>query len=415
MKATLITFGSYGDFAPFHALGVGLRSAGHEVRMVTNSHYRPIVEEADLDLVAIEADPIEVLESPAGRYWMDAGRSVFKLTHGLRTVVKPWLEAGVRAAEKAIAGADVILASWLAIGLIAPAASARRVPLVPAYLQPVSPTRDFASPFLPPGRRWLPPRTQRLSHRIAERLVWAALTGNAVSATFGAPYRRIERAAPLLLYGFSPTLLPPPADWTGPRHVVGFWSIPPRWQPPPALVEFLAAGQPPVCVTFGSMVLADRAATAAALLRAAKPLRQRVLFLGPWPELQNVQGDDVAVVDGLISHDWLLPRTSLVVHHAGAGTSGAVLRAGRVSLPLPVFADQWFWADRLVRLGVAPGVLGAADVDHHALTKALEAALEPGRQSRATAVAAEAAREDGVGRSVELIESIDLRRWSNVL
>lgn len=60
-------------------------------------------------------------------------------------------------------------------------------------------------------------------------------------------------------YCWSPSLLPQPADWPVSAEVVGFCQLEAsermHYQPPKDLIEFLAAGEPPVYIGFGSMAL----------------------------------------------------------------------------------------------------------------------------------------------------------------
>lgn len=53
-----------------------------------------------------------------------------------------------------------------------------------------------------------------------------------------------------------------------------------------------------------------------------------------------------------VPHDWLFPRIDVALHHGGAGTTGASLRAGIPTLIKPWFGDQYFWASRVQALGV---------------------------------------------------------------
>lgn len=48
-----------------------------------------------------------------------------------------------------------------------------------------------------------------------------------------------------------------------------------------------------------------------------------------------------------VPHDWLFPRIAGVVHHGGAGTTAAGLRAGVPTIIKPFFGDQNFWAERV--------------------------------------------------------------------
>ncbi|MGW6459880.1 glycosyltransferase [Streptomyces sp. NPDC055078] len=107
-------------------------------------------------------------------------------------------------------------------------------------------------------------------------------------------------------------------------------------------------------------------------------------------------GDDVPAASGDLPHDWLFPRTAAVVHHAGAGTTGAGLRAGVPAVPVAVMADRPFWASRLHRLGVAPRPLPFHDLTAEALGTAITACLsEPAHRRRAAGLARRTAAENG--------------------
>ncbi|MFE4414136.1 glycosyltransferase [Streptomyces sp. NPDC056821] len=92
----------------------------------------------------------------------------------------------------------------------------------------------------------------------------------------------------------------------------------------------------------------------------------------------------------------MFPRTAAVVHHAGAGTTAAGLRAGVPAVPVPVMADQPFWASRLYELGVAPRPVPFQDLTAEALGDAITACLsEPAHRRRAAELARGIAAEDG--------------------
>ena len=128
----------------------------------------------------------------------------------------------------------------------------------------------------------------------------------------------------------------------------------------------------------------------------------RAIVARGWAELA-VDGPDVMVVDE-VPHQWLFPRVAAVVHHAGAGTTAAGLRAGVPAIPVPFGYDQPFWARRLVELGVAPRALPARRLDATRLAAAIAAAVtDPARRRTSAAVAKALNGEDGSARVLELI------------
>jgi UDP:flavonoid glycosyltransferase YjiC (YdhE family) len=103
-----------------------------------------------------------------------------------------------------------------------------------------------------------------------------------------------------------------------------------------------------------------------------------------------------------IPHDWLFPRVAAVVHHCGAGTTGAGLRAGVPTVGVPHFADQYFWARRIERLGVGPRAIPRRKLTIDRLAQAIRAATDdPGIRDRARALGERVRSEDGVAVAVE--------------
>lgn len=123
-----------------------------------------------------------------------------------------------------------------------------------------------------------------------------------------------------------------------------------------------------------------------------------------WAGLSAAGQDDMITI-GDVPHSLLFPRMAAVVHHAGAGTTGAALRAGVPCVPVPVQFDAHFWASRLVELGTAPRVVPLRRLDSAALGSALrQAVTDPSYGERARDIARRLATEDGVARVAAALE-----------
>jgi sterol 3beta-glucosyltransferase len=139
---------------------------------------------------------------------------------------------------------------------------------------------------------------------------------------------------------------------------------------------------------------------------AVKRAGVRAVVQSGWAELETT-GDDVLLV-GDLPHDWLFPRMAAVVHHAGAGTTGAGLRAGVPAVPVPVLVDQPFWADRLHRLGVAPHPLPMHELTADNLAGALRSCLDRSTyRERAAELASRIGAEDGPAVVLSLITRLE--------
>lgn len=132
---------------------------------------------------------------------------------------------------------------------------------------------------------------------------------------------------------------------------------------------------------------------------------RRALFFPGWSGIEPTALPANFHVVGPLPHQRLFPRTALVVHHGGAGTSHTAARAGVPSVVVPFAADQPFWADRLRRVGVAPPTVMGQKLDGASLCRQIDAALQPAMQARARALGAAMAAEDGVADAVATLQA----------
>jgi sterol 3beta-glucosyltransferase len=108
-------------------------------------------------------------------------------------------------------------------------------------------------------------------------------------------------------------------------------------------------------------------------------------------------------------HDQLFRHVTAVLHHGGAGTTGAALRAGLPMAICPFLGDQPFWARRIAELGVGPQPLDKRRLSIDTLTEALSATDDPHMRQRAAALGRMIEAERGVDDAVALIEAIPAR------
>jgi len=392
MRVLIVTVGSRGDVAPYTGLAARLRAAGHAVTIATHRPFAALVTGTGAGFHPLPGDPRTILDAAAlsvraapgaVRYLTRLGTALVDAAHGV----------------------DVLLTGAAPARLAAHVGAAACVPVLGAYLQPAHPTRAFAPPVSRFGA------LGGLGNQLSARFV------DSVLDRFSAPAIRAVRrrtglrggvGMPPVLYGYSPAVLPRPTDWPESSRVVGYWwpETPAGRQPPASLVEFLAAGPPPVYVGLGSV--GDGAAArrfAARAVRACRRLGVRIVFSAP-PSVDPPTGDDLYRV-GDVPHERLFEQVAAVVHHGGAGTTAAALRAGTPSIPVPVLADQYLWARRAVALGVAPGALHLHRASVLQVADVVRAAVcADGYRHRAARLAAVLAAEDGAGAVVDAVERL---------
>jgi sterol 3beta-glucosyltransferase len=256
MKIAVVTYGTEGDTRPLAALCHALDNAGHASVLLADASTLGTAQRLGVRSHALAGDIRGALGSGGAIANVVAqsdrpGAAAKALADIANVQAAAWLRQTVEAAR----GCDAIVCAGLAAFVGLSAAEALDVPAIGAGMFPLTPTREFASPFLPPSR--VPRFLNRASHHLVTAMLWRAFRPalNAARAEVcGLPPRRRIWSTHPALYGFSPSLVPRPADWPANAAVCGQWIPPePEWQPPQSLSAFLAAGEPPVYIGFGSM------------------------------------------------------------------------------------------------------------------------------------------------------------------
>lgn len=410
MNILILCVGSRGDVQPYLALSQGLQAAGHTVTLATNTTFETFVREHGVGYAPLQADFLEMMQTPAGKAALAGGNPL-----GLMKKVMPMLRRILDDAATAARGAQAVvyhpkaLAGYhLAEKLGIPGFLSLPAPLL-------TPTRAFPSPVLPPTLK-LGGGFNHLSHAAMLPLTTAPYAGlvntwrrDALGlpprAQFASELRREGRPVPVL-YCYSREVVPVPADWEAAIQVTGYWFLDEAqpWEPPAELLRFLESGPAPVYVGFGSMATRDPRQTTDLVVAALQRSGQRGVIAAGWGGLTTDTLPDSVFALSAAPHDWLFPRMAAVVHHGGAGTTAAGLRAGRPSVICPFFGDQPFWGHRVQTLGVGPQPISQKQLTAERLAQAIQTAVaDPGMRARAEALGTKLRAEDGVGRAVAII------------
>jgi UDP:flavonoid glycosyltransferase YjiC (YdhE family) len=416
MRITLSVIGSRGDVQPMVALGKGLKAAGHEVRLFTHDMFEDLVRDHDIELVPLEGDPRQALLTQA---IVEIGNNPIRISRWIEENFRPVLPDIFRLTLEAAGGSDLIVNSALSMAGWH-VAEHLRIPSMGAYLQPISPTRAFHSMAAPPPPSWLPFKkaynywSTKLSNQFFFRLTRESVNEcrervlglHPLSSRY---YWKVDTPTYMspFIYGYSPSVLPRPADWAKQWQITGYWFLEGAtdYEPPQGLRDFLESGPVPIYIGFGSMIDHERDEMTRLIVEALDKAGKRAVLHTGWTELGSSElPDSILCVDD-VPHDWLFPRVSAVVHHGGAGTTAAGLRAGVPTVIVAFFGDQFFWGWRVHELGVGPKWIPRKRLTAEGLANAIERAIEDEQiRRRVAAVGRQIRSEDGVGAAVQMIE-----------
>jgi sterol 3beta-glucosyltransferase len=413
MNITILTQGSRGDVQPYVALGIGLKNAGYHIRMPAPDVFRPLISEAGLEFIPNHGfDPQEFIRTPEIQAAGRQGGQLKALVSLLRKA-GPLLEGMFDEYWRTSAGADILIASTMVFG-IPDCAEKRDIPCINAPIHSLLvPTRAFPAAFFAPWGACENAFANPVTHRLVQFVFWGMFRTalNRWRLKMGLPrinnyFRWLQERNCPTLYGFSPNVLPAPNDWPSNHHVTGYWFLdqPPGWLPPPALINFLAGGPPPIYVGFGSMDTQDTARMTRLVVSALAASGQRGVLASGWGGLHAESLPETIFPIREIPHSWLFPQMAALVHHGGMGTVAAGLRSGIPAVILPLGADQSFWADRVQRLGVGIRSAGYFKITAERLAADItRAGSDNTLRGKAAALGKRIRAERGVEKAVELI------------
>jgi sterol 3beta-glucosyltransferase len=358
-RVAIATIGTAGDVRPYLALAKELKARGHDVVLGTNSDFEQLVAAHGIEFHSLGTKIQEWLQE--SRFDNAISQKKF---HHFPQLLRAGQELVERAARNSWAmaqGADAIVVNInTSFGI--DIAEALNIPVIMTAMQPLNPTREFpVSAYEVPD---LGPTFNKLSY----------IAMNIQQAYFDFPRDRMRKELMALgprrrgglfkdsygnnlptLYNFSSLVSPRPRDWPQTAVVTGFWHLDDisGWVPPPDLQQFLDAGPAPVYIGFGSMPFgADR--NTQILREALERWGGRAIVSRGWGGIDTSRLPDTVFAVDEAPHDKLFQHVAGVVHHGGAGTTAAGLRAGKPTFTVPQAYDQRYWGRRVRALGCGP-------------------------------------------------------------
>jgi sterol 3beta-glucosyltransferase len=421
MKISVVASGTRGDVQPYLALSKGLQNAGYDVCLLASENFEALITEAGIPFGSMGMGAEERIQSEEWRKTIEGGNF-------LKVLGKMQAEMKNAAADLAprlpplLEGSDLIITGMAGLGGVFSIAELYKIPVIQAYVVPFTPTQEFSTPLVPslPLGKWLNP----LSYQVTHQMFWQSTKSvdaetrkllDLPKPSFWGPFRALARSQTPTLYGYSAHVLPRPQDWGSQIHVTGYWFLDEGdgWQPPADLVAFLDAGDAPVYIGFGSMGSRNPEEAGRIALDALARSGQRGVIASGWGGLKAVDVPDTVHLISSLPHSWLFPHMAAVVHHGGAGTTAAGLRAGVPSIVTPFGMDQPFWGRRVADLGVGPQPIPRKRLSGEGLAAAITEAITNPTMRRRAADLGEAIRsEDGVRNAVAVVANFCEGKWT---
>jgi sterol 3beta-glucosyltransferase len=428
VRVLLLGMGSRGDVQPLLALAPRLEQLGYAVSLAAAADFRELVVAHGVRFEPLSFDLEGPLRTSIGREGLQGSATNQVREAGLmRQVVAQTAQALAGDLERLVADTDAVVSGALtfdAVDALVSASGRVSKPHVYAVFAPVWPSAHGPSVALAL-------RPQSIS-RI--NLAWSMLAGRVAFDLFRPPgdlirrrrglprntfrgYVAADRRTPTLLAA-SPAVVPHAADWPAGLRQTGYWvdagDLPEGVSEAlePDLAQFLADGPPPVYIGFGSMPTPDPEGVARDLLAVLDRLGVRGVVSAGLAGLRLASSQDArSIGDGSVigvgdtRHGALFPRCSVVVHHGGAGTTAAAVRAGVPQVVVPHAADQPYWGRRMADLGVAAAPIARKHLTPARLHRALEVALSARAREAAYLLGERVRAEDGAGDAAALIHA----------
>lgn len=419
MLITLLTAGTRGDTQPYIALGLALQQKGYKIRLAASETFATLVASYGLEFYPLPGDVSAIAKDTKLRGAMEADNP-FKVILNFRTMknyAQSLRQGFQRKYYDACKDADAIVYHpGAAIGYFI--AQAMKVPGILATPFPMTPTKEYPALIFYDSFNW-GQTYNLLTHKLFAQILWQ-MSKSAIEqfwrekfgllpSNFANPFSR-QQQADLTLVACSNHVFPKPQDWLETVHNTGYWFLnqEENWSPSDEMRQFLQAGTPPVYVGFGSLGNPTKAIqTTELVIDAVTRSGQRGILATGWSGMEKLSRDRIPkhiLIIESVPHAWLFSKMSAVVHHGGAGTTAAGLRAGVPSVIIPHSNDQFAWGKRVYELGVGAKPIPRKQLTAEKLSTAISSVSNEKIKARAKILGAKIQQENGVEVAAQLID-----------
>jgi vancomycin aglycone glucosyltransferase len=366
MKFVLAAYGSRGDVEPCAVVGRELQRRGHDVRIAVPPNMVALVESVGLDAVAYGPDSHAQLNTAADFFVGNRKNLYGALPEVVERVAQVWVDKGTALASLAD-GVDLIVTGMNEQRLAANIAEYQDIPLVALHFFP-----------------------SRIQPSNALNSMLVKLSEQPLRRALGMP--DVPEPAPpsLEIQAYDERCLPgQPDQWAEPgQPFVGALTLESPTDTDDAILAWIAEGTAPIYFGLGSTPISPPAEIVGMVIAACAQLNERLLICTGPNDLSEFDHFDHVKFVGAVNHAAVLPGCRAAVHHGGAGTTAAAMRAGVPSLVLWLWLDQPAWGAGVQQLKIG-SAQRFSDVTQHSLIAQLRSILMPDYLTRARDIAAQ--------------------------
>jgi len=358
----IFTYGTRGDLQPYIALALGLMEKGHQVTIAAPENFAEFVEGFGIAFHPLYGDAEAGMNSPLAQSILQTENFIklmkyfFKVLYDIKVPLrKSYLEGFDKV--------DFIIANAATLVITSAMAEKQNKKLALSYfMPPVTSTAEFPyADFDFFNFPWYNKLTYRLIHIFYWKLVKEET--NEFRQELGLPILKgnlinhIHKQKPLVVNSISPTLFPRPKDWPENHKITGVLTIPNRYREnhpldviPEALSNWLARGEKPVYIGFGSNGVGNTKKFIAIINDILTKTNERVLFCTGWSVFEDFPVHKNLYVTKYVNHEAILPKCKVGVFHGGAGTLAAMLRHNLPLIIISFYTDQPTWGKIIERM-----------------------------------------------------------------
>lgn len=411
-RIAIATIGTQGDVQPYVALACALRDRGYSVVVGAPDDFVEMITGHGLEFHSLGDKIQEFLKQ--SQFEKAMSKNMLVNAPALLRQGQKIVDTAARLSWDMCQGADAIILNMnTSFGI--DIAEALDIPAIMAALQPLNTTSEF------PLCAYYGPSLGRAFNRVT----YTAMTVQQIY--YNLPRNRLRRELMGLeprkkggffkntdgqnlttLYPYSAHVSPRPRDWPKSAIVTGYWMLPDNtgWEPDDAFKAFLAQGDAPIYIGFGSMPFgADR--NTEILKEAMRQWGGRAVVARGWGGINPDDLPSSVYAIHKAPHDQLFKYVKGVIHHGGAGTTAAGLHLGRPTFIVPQTVDQPFWGRRVYDLGYGPKPVRLRKLTPELLADALhQLATNQSYAENAAALAEKLQAEDGADKAIKVIERV---------